>query len=230
MIYIFSYQDYAREIALSLRPTHEITVIAQTNKETDRALDDGFEIFKLNFDSEDFDEINFGFDPHNDIVFVADEDDVINIFLTITLRAKNDTLNIVSLNRARENEHKLKVAGATKVISVDSMSARLIFNILQKPAVSEILDEIVFAQNDIKVSEVLIEEGTFLNGLHIRDLELKKKYNIILFGIVDIMLKEHFMFNHAEFEQIVDAGDKLVVIGLEQDINRLKEDLENSKG
>ena len=50
----------------------------------------------------------------------------------------------MAITQAIENEHKLKIAGATKVISVESMSARLIFNIMQKPAMSEIFNEIVF--------------------------------------------------------------------------------------
>jgi len=226
MIYMFGYQNYAKEISKAISKEHEITVIAQYKKEIEFALKDGHEIFQLDFDSEDFDEIEFGFDEYNDTIFVCSDDDIVNIFLTITIRAKNPNLNIVAITQAIENEHKLKIAGATKVISVESMSARLIFNIMQKPAMSEIFNEIVFStDNDIKVAEIDIPKGSFLDGVHINDIDLKSSHNVLLFSIVDYKVNQNFAFHTGRFNQIIDVGDKLVIIGLSNDVQNLKNDL-----
>jgi len=46
-----------------------------------------------------------------------------------------------------------------------------------------------------------------------------------LFSIVDYEVNQNFAFHTGRFNQIIDVGDKLVIIGLSNDVQNLKNDL-----
>ena len=223
MNYIFGYENYGSEIAKSLRNKGKNVLVVEENKEKiELANGDAFDTINVDFNSDTFDGITY---KDDDYFFVATDDDIINIFLTITLRSFHEKITIIALSKQHENEHKLKIAGADRVIAVDAISARIIFNLLEKPAVSEIFHDIVFADNEIRVAEIVIPEGSFLSDTHVSDLNIKINYNLLLFGILDKNLNQHFLFTSKGFHQIIDNGDILIVIGYIQDIERFKSDL-----
>ena len=228
MNYVFGYENYGSEIAQSLRTRgKELLVIEQDKNHLELAKSENFNTLFVDFNSDNFHGITF---EDNDYFFVATDDDTINIFLTITLRSMNENITIVALSKQHENEHKLKIAGADRVIAVDAMSARMIFNLLEKPAVSEIFHEIVFADNEIRVAEIRVPENSFLSNTHVSDLSIKKDYNLLLFGILDKELNQNFLFTSKGFHQIIDNGDILIVIGYIHEIEIFKKDLYKSTG
>ena len=223
MNYVFGFENYGSEIAKSLQHKKKDVLVIEDNKEhLESAKNLGFNTQFVDFNSDKFDGITFNSD---DYFFVATDDDTINIFLTITLRSFHENITIIALSKHHENEHKLQVAGANRVIAVDAMSARMLFNLLEKPAVSEIFHEIVFADNEIRVSEIVIPEGSFLSDTHVSDLDIKTNYNLLLFGILDKELNQNFLFTTQGFHQMIDNGDTLIVIGYIHDIERFKKDL-----
>jgi voltage-gated potassium channel len=52
---------------------------------------------------------------------------------------------------------------------------------------------------------------------------------VILLGVVDLDLSEELIFGTSSIEHKLDTGDMLVVIGPEDQISRLKEDIQHDR-
>ncbi|MEW8209945.1 MAG: TrkA C-terminal domain-containing protein, partial [Candidatus Thiodiazotropha taylori] len=60
-------------------------------------------------------------------------------------------------------------------------------------------------------------------GMALSDLELNKKYDLIVIGVVDLELSNQLIFTNSGVDHRLDAGDILVVIGGKQEIERLRQ-------
>ncbi len=162
-------------------------------------------------------------------VFCAMDDEETNVYFTITLKSIWDNLKIVAICESKESERKLKLAGANKVIDTMEGSANKIFHLIEKPAVIEAIEEILFLDDEIDTREVEIEKGSFLDGKYIKDINFKEEFNLILIGIIDKETGNDFVFVTRGINHKMDAGDILVLIGYKDDIYRFIKDMKESR-
>jgi len=226
-ILLFGYGRYGEQIAKQLRNSnYELYIAEYDKKNLKHASMDGFEHI-LVVDIENDEELtNILLDNGFKKIFCAFDNEEENIYLTITFKAIFHKVEIISICESKESERKLKLAGADKVIDTMEAAANRIFFILEKPAVTEAIDNIL-QDPTITFSEIEIPENSFLDGINIDNADIKK-FNIIVIGIVDKELGNRFTFITKGIRHKLDAGDILVVIGKKEDIKKFEEELELS--
>ncbi|WP_281950935.1 NAD-binding protein [Nitrosophilus kaiyonis] len=227
-ILLFGYGRYGEQIGKYLLNNGYDVYIAESDKKNlKHASVDGYEHILIVDIENDEDIANTIFDNGIKKVFCAYDDEEVNIYLTITLKAIFSKIEIISICESKETERKLKLAGADKVIDTMEVAANKIYFILEKPAVAEAIDNILQDPN-IAFYEIEIPKNSFLDGIDITDAKIKKRFDIIVIGIVDIELGNRFTFITKGIRHKLDAGDILVVIGKKDNIKKFQEELLNS--
>ncbi len=224
-ILLFGYGRYGEQIAKQLiNNGYDVYIAEYEKKNLKRATSDGFEHILI-VDIENDEELtSILFDNGFKKIFCAFDDEEENIYLTITFKAIFKKIDIISICESKETERKLKLAGADKVIDTMEAAANRIFFILEKPAVTEAIDNIL-QDSSLTFSEIEIPKGSFLDGVNIKDAKIKNRFDIIVIGIVDKELGKKFTFITKGVSHKLDAGDILVVIGKKENIKRFEEEL-----
>ena len=150
----------------------------------------------------------------DDVVIVSFGDDLAaSTLLTLHLKEFNVKEIIV---KAPNEDHKriLEKVGATEVIIPEKAMAAKVAKSLISP---NVLDYIPLSQ-DYTISEIA-PPSSFL-GKTIGDLQLRKKHHIGVIASRDVLTEQIQMIPSADF--VIKDSDILVVIGKEQDIQKLK--------
>ena len=158
------------------------------------------------------------------LIFCLLPQDSQNVFLTISARALDAEIEIVSLSQSGDSVHILKAAGADKVIDPYEINGRKIYDLIQKPLIAETLEHTVFGQQDLNLAEVVVKEDSTLDGQTLAGVEVSQRYNLVLLGVVDRERGDDFIFAVGSDSYRLDPGDILIVIGPEQAIASFKQD------
>ncbi|WP_456449563.1 potassium channel family protein, partial [Hydrogenimonas sp.] len=188
----------------------KITVVEQTDALTQDAKAHGIvKSFTADF-KQDQELIDLGLEGK--ILFCAMDEMAMNIFLVLSLKSMTENATIISISTSAENTRKLKFIGADKVIDIYEASANRIADIITRPAVTRVLDEIIFVDNGISLEEIEIPPNSFLEGKYVHDIDFKAM-DLILVGITDKEMGDDFIFVSRGIDHKFDAGDILVLLG-----------------
>jgi len=221
-ILVFGYNEYAKEIVSNfILDKFHVHLYVTDQLSFTNAQNDGFEVEPVELD-DDWLDIGANFDVNEVICFCALNDDAQNVFLTISLRAEYDNIHIISLATSKDSADKLRLAGANKAIPKLETTANVIVESLEKPAVVEVMNDILYRNKDLKLAEYIISKGSVLEGEYLHEIELHKQYNIIILAIADKELEAEFTFTAQGHNHKIDEGDVLVVMGRENDLEELE--------
>ncbi len=222
-ILLFGFGRYGEQIAKNLAlDGHKVAIAAPSKEELKIASKDGFEDLYV-IDIEDDAQLTDLILDHNFThIFCAFDEEEKNIYLTITFKSLFRHIPIIAICESKETERKLRLAGADRVIDTMVAAANRLYYIVEKPAVAEAIDEILFKDKSIVFEEIEIPKGSFLDGVNIKDIAFSKKYKIIVIGLVDRELGNRFIFVTRGINHKIDAGDVLVVVGKKEDIDNFK--------
>lgn len=225
-IAIFGYYRSAVEVAAYLRAREHRIIIIDDNKENlDKARRAGFETAELDFrDDAELAKLKLGGDI--DTLFCLFPDDAENVFLTISARALAPDVRIFAVAHNSRSAPNLRAAGADKVIETETITGHRIWDIMNRPIVTAIMDRTLFGQADLNIAEIPIPEASFLNGVHVADVDLESRYDLILTGLADEKFTEHFIHGKDVTEMTLGPGILLLVIGPAGAIETLKRDLQ----
>ena len=148
----------------------------------------------------------------NKILFCAMDEMSLNIFLVLSLKTLSTNSTIISVSTSAENTRKLKFIGADKVIDLYESSANRIVDIITRPTVTKVLDEIIYVDNGISIEEIEIPPNSFLEDKYISDVDFRE-FGLILIGITDKEISDNFIFATKGINHKFDAGDILVLLG-----------------
>jgi len=148
----------------------------------------------------------------NKILFCAMDEMSLNIFLVLSLKTLSTNSTIISVSTSAENTKKLKFIGADKVIDLYESSANRIVDIVTRPTVTKVLDEIIYVDNGISIKEIEIPPNSFLEDKCISDVDFRE-FGLILIGITDKEISDNFIFATKGINHKFDAGDILVLLG-----------------
>ncbi len=188
----------------------KITVLDKDEEHIKRAKEDGIvtsSLIDITDDSELEEQRLEG-----KILFCAMDDMALNIFLALSLRNITEESTILSISTSAENTRKLKFIGVNKVIDIYESSANRIVDIVTRPAVTRVMDEIIYADNGISIEEIEIPPNSFLEGKCIQEINFRD-FGLILIGISDKELGEDFIFVSRGINHKFDEGDILVLLG-----------------
>jgi voltage-gated potassium channel len=225
-IAVFGYSVMSLEAMSRLNPEqYSIIFIAKDDAEAALVTEKGFEAKAIDFRNDDaLRSIGIGADV--DILFCFYTRDFDNVFLTISARALDKNITIVAIVDDPESAEKLLAAGANKIIDPYEICGRKTHEMLTKPDITNILDNTVFGRHDLKMAQIEIPQGSYLEKIKTNDLKLNEKHNLILIGVVDRELGDQLHFAIGEKEHSLDAGDVLVVMGPAREIKAFKKEVE----
>jgi len=90
----------------------------------------------------------------------AVDSDEINIYVTLSARVLNPNLFIVARANRNDAESKLRLAGATRIISPYRIGGRRMVSLAMRPTAVEFVDTVLFASN----SQLVLEDFTISGG------------------------------------------------------------------
>ena len=222
-IIIFSFSKIAIQIAKVLQQKkYHITIVEEDEELIQKAKRSGYEIQKLSLME---DENILALDINNKNIkafFCVSDDKNINLFVTLSVRNLNKYLKIISLSFTKEDNKTMLLAGANKIINPYEIGALRIFRLLHKPLILDVLDNILFSESNIEVSEFTIERNSIFDGVHLKEIDEIQKHNLIILGIQDKEISDKFIFYSNGINHKIDSGDTLVVLGHSNDLTNFK--------
>ncbi|MCE5321952.1 potassium channel protein [bacterium] len=145
----------------------------------------------------------------------TDED---NVFITLSARALNPSLFIMARSIQEENEDKLKMAGADRVMSPYVMGGKRMAQSVLRPNVLDFL-ELAMHTDDLKmmIEELKISSESKLIGQSISDSGLKDKTGITVIAISKASGK---MVANPGPDEVLHEGDVLIAIGTPEQLDK----------
>jgi voltage-gated potassium channel len=221
---LFGYGKNGKAVAKEL-DKKDFDIIVFDEKEKQEALNDGYldvDLIKSYILDEDLLEIGI---KEAEVAICVLEDEARNLFLSLSIRNLNNKIKIIAKSEDKDYYHRYKLAGVNKIISPYDIVAIRIDTILKKPVTIDIIHSIVFEDTNLYFSQINIVENSFLDGKYLSEIELEEEYNLVLVGIIDIEKSNRLQFI-GDYDHKLDAGDVLVVIGPEEEIERIKNEME----
>lgn len=226
-IAIFGQHYAALEVAGHLRfREYHIVIVDDDEDHLARARNRGFKTARLDF-RDDAELKNLGLGKEIHTVFSLFAEDAENVYLTISIRALAPGVRVLTVAHDTDSVPKLVAAGADKVIDVHEISGRHIWNLLQRPQITEMLESTLFGETGLNLEELTVRHGCFLDGQRMDAVTLDADYGLILIGAVDADRGEQFVITSEGFNHHLHGGDTLMVIGHNDDIQCLREDIAN---
>ncbi len=165
--------------------------------------------------------------------------DVTNVYVTLSSRHLNPSVQIISRANRHDNVKKLYQAGADNVIEPFEIAGLLAAQYIGQPVAFEVISGILQEQKHIKLETIIVTEGTMLDRARVGDIDFKR-YKLTLIGLIStnpIHLKhkkniyplkqQHFYFN-PEAYFILRPQDILMVLGREYGITHFRDQIEQS--
>jgi len=100
-----------------------------------------------------------GVEKARGLVAAVDSDEI-NIYVTLSARVLNPNLFIVARANREDAESKLRLAGATRIISPHRMGGHRMASLAMRPTAVEFVDTILFAKN----SQLVLEDFAIPSG------------------------------------------------------------------
>ncbi len=224
--FLFGYGRHGRAIAEGLKlEEFQIVILESEDTNLKAAQDDGYLDTMLVDVTKDSQLEALSIEDDDKVICVMD-DEHLNVFLTLSLRSLYEHSFLLSISDSIHTTQKLKKAGANRVISLYEVSANRIHNILKRPTATQLLDGFVTNHSDISFKEMTIPTGSMLDGQMADDINFGE-YRVLLVGMIDEELSHGFLFITAGVEHKIDAGDTIVCIGDDEDLEEFEKSVVN---
>jgi voltage-gated potassium channel len=147
--------------------------------------------------------------------------DADNVFITLTAKSLRPDIFILSRAADLKNERKLLRAGASRVVCPYYMGGSRMAQILKKPTVVDFLETAMMSgELGLKMEEAVIQSSSHLVGKTLVESRLRMDFGVI---IVAIKKSSNEMVFNPGPTAILEAGDVIVVIGKQEEMNKMRE-------
>lgn len=127
--------------------------------------------------------------------------DASNVYITLSARALNPGLFIVARAVTEEAEHKLRIAGANRVISPYVLGGRSMAGMALRPMVMDFLDVLVHSDDlEMWLEQIPIVAGSPLDGAPIGETRLREQVGITILAV-----------RRADGQMLVNPGPQIVL-------------------
>jgi len=146
--------------------------------------------------------------------------DAENVYTVLSARVMRPDLFILGRAETEDATHKLKRAGADRVISPYMIGAVQIAQTALRPAVVDFVALATSSDNlDLAMEEIGIAAGSALANRSIVDANVRQRFGVIVVGI---QRQSGTMEFNPEPEAVMRASDKLVVLGRPESLKQLE--------
>lgn len=150
-------------------------------------------------------------------VLPRDED---NLFITLSARQLNPSLNIVVRCSTEATREKFMRAGATRVVSPYATGARHMAAAAVRPSVADFLEMVTAVEGrDVELEEVMIREGSPLAGLTLREAAVQSRCGA---AVVAIHGPDGRFRADLSLDNTLQVGDTLIVMGTPEQLDKLQ--------
>lgn len=172
-------------------------------------------------------------------VLCTTENDVVNVYITLTSRQLNSNIQIISRANRHENIKKLIQAGANQVIQPFDILGLVAAEYVGQPVASEALVGIRLGEKQVLLETITVEPGSPVEKMQIRDIDFPAM-KISLVGVISSnpvhvkhknqykVRKHNFYFNPAP-HFVLHMNDILILLGRDLSINHFKFLLEKNR-
>lgn len=221
-ILFFGFSKFAKEIAkLCKNKELSFMIIDSDAALVEKAKAEGYYAYTADL-SDDNELIAAGITKEVTTLFCVSEEANQNLFITLSARALDPKLRIISLGATKESEKKLLLAGANKVFNPYEIGAKRLFRYMRKPTLFTILDQLLFGQSEIDFGEIVVNEKCAWNNLSLRTIDEKIGDGLVLIGVKS---KDEFIFDTIRSQYCVKIGDVVVVMGDATEISNKQKEL-----
>jgi voltage-gated potassium channel len=148
--------------------------------------------------------------------------DAANLFVVISARSLNSDLCIVARAIDPHTQGKMYKAGATHVLSPKAIEGRRMAAMVLRPSVVNLLEVMRAGEGPpLNLEEVTIPAGSQFDGRSLRELEIPQRAGLIVIAVDPAGGGRADLVFNPQSTLIVRAGDKLVVLGEQDRIDRL---------
>lgn len=146
--------------------------------------------------------------------------DADNLYLVLTVKLLNPSLFVLAKATDEEGEKKILQIGANKVVSPYKWSGLKIAQGLIRPTVVDFMDLIVRRRElSLYMEEFTVRKESRIQNRSLLECDLRRKANVIVVAIKKP--GEDIVFNPSP-EITIEAGDTLLVLGDQKDINQFE--------
>ncbi len=138
-------------------------------------------------------------------VFAVTGDDSKNLVITLSAKLLNPTARVVARCHEVNYIDKIRKVGADAIVSPDFTGGMRIVSSMVRPQVVSFLDEMLFADNALRVEEVTVPEGSAAGT--IGGLKLNRRD----FVLMAVRIEGRWEFNPAE-DFLIGPGNSLVIM------------------
>ena len=224
---VCGYSNIAKLISSTLQKDNKNVLVISKNKEyIEEANNDGYLTYNYDITQK---EILHKFTLSKiSGCFVLYEDDILNTFLILSIRAYGKDIKIIAISNLESNIEKMKIAGANNVLNPTKISALLTFEYISNPITFAAIEAILYGRRNAIIDEIEVLSTSFVEKKLVNEINFEK-YKLILIGVVknnsskmmqktfDVYDKK-FYFN-PDFELEIETGDILIVMGYGISIN-----------
>jgi voltage-gated potassium channel len=144
-----------------------------------------------------------------------------NLFLTLTARAMNPRLRIVSRGVEHKSKEKILRAGADSVVYPGTIGALRMASEMIRPTVVSFLDKMLRDTRDDRVSEVRLTERSKYNGKRLGESGIYEDTGMVVIALLPPESdRGEFTYNPSP-DHVLEAGSILVVIGNVEQVRTL---------
>lgn len=147
-------------------------------------------------------------------------DDSDNLFVVLSARQANPTIQIISRACKETSLNKLKTAGANHVALPEQIGGRHMATLIVAPDLIQFVNNLtIVGKENSNIQEIPVEKLYNLSHLKsLKDLDLRNKTGCTVIGYHDISGKYRI---NPEAEQLLEPGSKIIVLGREEQIQKL---------
>lgn len=220
-VMVFGYGEFAKEIVAQVNEAYRSVTVYTLDEASQQ------EVIKAGGNAHIFDLsdnwVEFEMHSMEETLFIcALDDDASNVFLTISLRDRFPNARLIAIASTHEHASKLRLAGAHKVISKLQATADILIEVLEKPIVTHVIQDILDEDTRLKTVQVEIEAPSQYTNVSLEAVAAEVKEKIIVLAVVTKLMETFFIFTAKGSNHIVEEGDVLVAIGYDEDLEEFK--------
>lgn len=216
---ICGYGRVGRRVAAEFRAYGKPYVIVEFNEESIARAEAAGEYIVIGDGTNDADLRRAGLDHARGLVASSDSD-VGNLYITLSARSARPDMQIVARASTEDAAHKLKLAGADRVVQPYTAAGRSIANLMLKPQVAAFVDSVTSAGEDFRFEEIEVIPSSGNAGKSIRDLRIRSVTGAI---VIAIRRRDGSLDTTPSPDAVLGEGDIVVAAGSTDELERLEE-------
>jgi voltage-gated potassium channel len=148
-----------------------------------------------------------------------------NVYLTLTARHMNPKLKIIARADFEDGGKKLTRAGADHVVIPHVLGGIRMAKAALQPHVVDFMQMASMGDEGLLVEELVVPESSSLVGQSLADAKLKQTYGITIIGVKK---PGERMNINPKADTVLDGQDIMVMIGVEDELERFSRDISGS--